>query len=260
VASFGNPARERLKNGELSIGVGVRLARTVEIASAMKTCGFDWLFIDLEHGSMSVDAAVQISLAANHVGISPIVRVPNGQYDMATRALDGGAAGIVVPHVDTAEEAREAVERLKYPPVGHRSIAGPLAQFDFRALPAAEASTAMNAGMLLVVMLETPKAIENAGAIAAVPNLDVLLIGTGDLSMEMGIPGQVMDPRIGQAYAKVAAACQAGGKWLGMGGVYSEEGLRKYIAAGARMILSGSDFNFAMAAAASRATFLRELK
>ncbi|MEZ5855494.1 MAG: hypothetical protein R3D67_12425 [Hyphomicrobiaceae bacterium] len=85
-----NPAREKLKKGELAIGVGLRQARTVDIAPAMKTCGYDWLFIDCEHNSMTLDMAVQISVTANACGISPIVRVPQGQLDMATRVLDGG--------------------------------------------------------------------------------------------------------------------------------------------------------------------------
>ena len=123
-----NPARERLKKGDLSLGVGLRQARTVDIAMAMKTAGYDWLFIDLEHNSMTLDMAVQISVAANGVGISPIVRVPYRQFDMATRVLDGGAMGIVMPHVDTAEEAAEIVDRLKYPPKGNRSVGGPMAQ------------------------------------------------------------------------------------------------------------------------------------
>jgi len=101
-----NPARERLNNGELCLGIGLRQARTVDIAAAMATCGFDWLFIDLEHGTMPLDTAMQISVAALTAGISPVVRVPARQYSLATRVLDGGALGIVVPHVDTAEEAR----------------------------------------------------------------------------------------------------------------------------------------------------------
>jgi len=95
-----NSARERLEKGGVAIGVGLRQARTVDIAAAMKTCGFDWLFLDLEHNSMTLDAAVQIAMAANAVGIAPLLRIPAGRYDMATRALDGGAWGIVVPHID----------------------------------------------------------------------------------------------------------------------------------------------------------------
>jgi 4-hydroxy-2-oxoheptanedioate aldolase len=255
-----NSARERLVKGEVAIGLGLRQARTVDIASAMRTCGFDWLFIDLEHNAMTLDMAVQISVAANSAGIAPIVRVPNRQYDMATRALDGGAFGIVMPHVDTADEAREVVDRLKYPPVGHRSVAGAMPQFAFQSIPLAEATAAFNANMLVVVMLETPAAIKNAEAIAAVPGIDVLLIGTNDLAMEMGIPGQFMHADVVRAYETVIAACRKHGKWAGMGGVYTEDGLAKYIGMGVRMILSGSDFSFLMAAAGSRAKFVRGLR
>src|SRR5436190_14245383 len=95
-----NPARARLERGELSLGVGVRAARTVDIAKMMKSCGYDWLFIDLEHGTMSLEFASTIAVAALDTGIAPIVRVPFMQHHMATRALDGGALGIVMPHVD----------------------------------------------------------------------------------------------------------------------------------------------------------------
>src|ERR1700692_4491747 len=103
-----NAAKERLDRGELALGVILRQARTVDIAGIMKTCGFDWLFLDLEHNSMSLDTAGQMAMAANAVGIAPLLRIPAGRYDMATRALDGGAWGIVVPHVDTPKEARKA--------------------------------------------------------------------------------------------------------------------------------------------------------
>ena len=119
-----NVAREKLEQGHLSLGVGIRMTRSVEIAKMMATAGFDWLFLDMEHGTMSLDACAQISAAALDAGIAPIARVPNGQYSIATRALDNGALGIVMPHVDTAAEAREVVEKLKYPPIGHRSVGG----------------------------------------------------------------------------------------------------------------------------------------
>lgn len=119
-----NVAREKLEQGNLSLGVGIRMTRSVEIAKAMAVAGFDWLFLDMEHGVMSLEACAQISTAALDAGIAPIARVPNGEYAIATRALDNGALGIVMPHVDTAAEAREVVNRLKYPPVGHRSMGG----------------------------------------------------------------------------------------------------------------------------------------
>ena len=106
MASIRNIAKERLEAGELAIGVGLRQARTVDIAKIMKTAGYDFLFIDGEHNSMSVDTAGQISTAAQDAGITPIVRVPGFQHFHASRALDAGAQGIVVPHVRHAPRSR----------------------------------------------------------------------------------------------------------------------------------------------------------
>src|SRR6201997_5882693 len=105
-------ARERLEAGELALGVGIRQSRTVDIASIMKACGYDWLFLDLEHNSMDLDTAVQIAVAALGAGIAPVARVPAGQLWMATRFLDGGGLGIVVPHVDTPQEAQRIAQAL----------------------------------------------------------------------------------------------------------------------------------------------------
>src|ERR1044071_6379490 len=187
---------ERSKRGELGLGVILRQARTVDVAPIMQSCGYDWLFLDLEHNSMDLDTAVQISVAALGIGIAPVARVPAGQLWMATRFLDGGGLGIVMPHVDTPEQAREIAEALRYPPQGHRSVAGGLPHFGYERLGLAETCSAVNAATLVVVMLETPRAIENAAAIAAVPGIDSLLIGTNDLAMELGIPGAFGEERI----------------------------------------------------------------
>ncbi|MBV9859891.1 MAG: aldolase [Alphaproteobacteria bacterium] len=256
--SLRNEARERLQRGEVSIGVGVRTARTVDVAKMMKTCGFDWLFIDLEHGTMSLEFATTIAVAALDTCIAPIVRVPFMQHSMATRALDGGALGIVMPHVDTPEQAREIVDHLKYPPVGHRSVSGSQAAFDFRSVPIAELIESANAATLVIVMLETPTAIANAEAIAAVPGVDVLLVGTNDLAAEMGIPGQFGHDRIAGAYEAVIAACRKQNKWPGMAGVYSEDLLQRYIPMGMRLVMAGNDTGFLMAAGASRTALVRK--
>ncbi|HEX3399514.1 MAG TPA: aldolase/citrate lyase family protein [Acetobacteraceae bacterium] len=253
-----NVAREKLENGELSLGTGVRLTRSVEIAIAMKTAGFDWLFLDLEHGTMSIDAAAQIAVAALDAGIAPIVRVPNGAYAIATRLLDNGALGIVVPHVDSPEEARDVVEKLKYPPVGHRSMGGIGPHYSLRSASTGEAAKALNAANLTVVMLETPKAIANADDIAAVPGVDVLLIGTNDLCAEMGIPGDFGNDGVADAYQKMIAASRKHGKFPGMAGIYNEPIMQRYIEMGARFILSGADAAFLMASASQRTGFLRK--
>jgi 4-hydroxy-2-oxoheptanedioate aldolase len=255
-----NIAKERLVAGELSIGMGVKAVRGVEIARIMKTAGFDWLFIDLEHGPTSVETAYAISVAALDAGIAPIVRVPHGELALATRCLDGGALGIVIPHVDTAEEAKAMVNAFRYQPLGHRSIAGGYPQFGFAATPAAEVTKAMNDATLVIAMVETPRAIENADEIAAVPGLDVLLMGTNDLCLEMGIPGQLGDDRVVAAVQKVVAACKRHGKWPGLGGVYSKDLMKRYIDMGMQVILSGNDLPLLLTAATDQAKFVRGCK
>jgi 4-hydroxy-2-oxoheptanedioate aldolase len=253
-----NVAREKLEQGQLSLGVGIRMTRSVEIAKAMAVAGFDWLFLDMEHGVMSLEACAQISAAALGAGIAPIARVPNGQYSIATRALDNGALGIVVPHVDTAAEAREVVEKLKYPPIGHRSVGGWGPHYELQKLSTGDAVKALNAANLTVVMLETPTAIANAAEIAAVPGVDVLLIGSNDLCAEMGIPGDFGSEKLADAYRTMISACEKGGKFPGMAGVYNETIMPRYIDMGARFILSGQDTAFMMAGAQARTGFLRK--
>lgn len=236
-----NVAKARLKKSELAIGIGIRLVRNVDIVKVMKAAGFDWLFIDLEHGSMSIETACEISIAAQDSGIAPIVRVPYGELTMATRVLDGGALGIVIPHVDTAEEAKEIADKLRYPPRGHRSVGGGQAQFDYAPMPLGEMTAKSDDNTLITVMIETPKAVDNAEAIAAVPGIDCLLVGSSDLSMEMGIPGDTGNPKVQAAVDKVVAACKKHGKWPGMGGAYTEELLKLYTDKGMRFLLSGND-------------------
>jgi len=252
-----NPSKQALVSGGLSVGVGVRCVRGIEIAKIMKTAGFDFLFIDMEHGPLSLETTYQISVAALDAGIAPIVRVPQMDLRLATRCLDGGALGIVVPHVDTPDEARTIVDALRFSPLGHRSIAGGYPQFGFGAMPAKEAMQAMNDATLVVVMLETPRAIANADAIAAVPGVDVLLIGTNDLCVELGIPGELGNPKVVESIDTVVEACRKHGKSAGLGGIYGKAQLEPYVARGVRFVLAGNDLGLLMAAAADQAKFVR---
>ncbi len=251
--------RQQLMNGKLALGMGLRMARTVDIATIAKTCGYDWLLIDMEHNSMVVDAAAQMAMAALPVGITPIVRVPGKEHHHASRLLDSGAQGIVVPHVDTADEARCAVAYCTYPPIGHRSLMGTLPQYAYQGVPVGEAAKGANQETLVVIMVESPTALENLDEIAAVPGLDSILIGTNDLCAELGIPGDFSNPRVEDAYRKVIAACRRHGIHPGMGGVYDPKLMERYIGMGMRLILSGGDLSFLMAGARERAKFLRTL-
>ena len=116
---------------------------------------------------MGIDTAAQIAVACHDAGVTPIVRVPGYEHYLATRLLDAGAMGIVFPHVDTAEHARQLVDNCKYPPMGHRSLGGPMAQLGFRAVPRAESTEVVNRETIMVML--DAEVIDNADAIAAVP-------------------------------------------------------------------------------------------
>lgn len=254
-----NPAKDRLENGELAIGVGVRGLRGVEVARLMKSAGFDWLFIDLEHGSTSVETACQIAVAALDAGIAPLVRVPAGELALGARCLDGGALGVVIPHVDTPEQARAMVDAYRFAPVGHRSIGGAYPQFGFASRPVDEVVRGLDNATLVVAMIETPVAVENADRIAAVPGLDALLIGTNDLCLEMGIPGQLDHERVRAAFDTVLGACKKHGKIPALGGIYGKDLLTRYLGLGFRMVLAGNDISLLHSAAQEQAKFVRGL-
>ena len=257
MVSIVNPTRQVLAAGGISAGVGIRGVRGIEVAKVMKTAGYDFLFIDLEHGSMSIETACSISVAALDAGITPLVRVPHMDLQLATRCLDGGALGIVVPHVDTADEARAIADALRFAPLGHRSIGGGFPQFGFAAVPVKDAIAALNEATLVVAMIETPRALENVDAIAAVPGIDVLLMGTNDLCLEMGIPGEQDHPRVAAAVDAVVAACSRHGKTPALGGVLRRELLATYLARGIRMVQTGNELALLLTAATQQVQCVR---
>ena len=251
-----NTARRRMEAGAAVLGMGVQQVVGAAAAGLARRCGFDFLFIDIEHSAIDATAAANISAAALPLGIAPLVRVPGKNSPDIARLLDGGAQGIVVPHVDDAEEAAAAVRACKYPPLGMRSFFALQPHFDYVRHPAGAAMAAANAEILCVVMLESPRAIANAAAIAAVPGVDVLMIGCNDLSLELGIPGQVNDPAIESACDAVIAACAAHGKQPGLGGVADAALLARRIGRGMRFVLATNDIDLLIAAGEARVASL----
>jgi 2-keto-3-deoxy-L-rhamnonate aldolase RhmA len=152
------------------------------------------------------------------------------------------------------------VDAFRFPPVGHRSIAGGYPHFGFAATPTSEVVKGLNEATLVVAMIETPLAVENVEKIAAVPGLDALLVGTNDLALEMGIPGQIEHERVVSAIDRVIAACGKHGKTAALGGVYAPEPLKRYIGRGLRMVLAGNDLGVLLKAAQEQAGFVRSLE
>ncbi|KAL3457672.1 Pyruvate/Phosphoenolpyruvate kinase-like domain-containing protein [Aspergillus heterothallicus] len=244
-----NRLQKALKAGSPGFGgwqmlPGTNLTRTMCRSSP----NIDWLLIDLEHGNLSDDSMHEIVAAAAACGVSPIVRVPEGRHWMIKRALDSGAHGILVPVIETVEDAQNVVRYSKYPPFGNRGFESLLAveKFvkqgahgdDVRQLTGMEYLEQADSSLVVAIQIETKGALENVKEIAAIPGVDVLFIGPFDLGMNIGHPirdPDNYDPELIDAIETIHKAAQAAGKATGIYCDTGEQG-REYAKRGFQMI------------------------
>jgi 2-keto-3-deoxy-L-rhamnonate aldolase RhmA len=253
-----NQVKEKLARDELVASMIIRLVRSVEIASIARTAGFDSVYIDLEHSSISLDTAGQICLACLPLNVTPLIRVPAAEPAYIARVLDCGALGIIAPHIESAHQAEAIVRAVKFSPSGARPYAGASPALQFRSFTTTETYRLLNEASMVVVMIESRDAVAKVDEIAAVPGVDILLIGTNDLCDALGIPGQLDHPSIKDAYSRTLDACRKHNKHLGIAGLSSKPALvEEFIRLGARYVSVGSDVAFLMGGATSRVTQLK---
>ena len=257
--AYTNRMQEKLARGNVALCMATRLARTAEIGMIAEACGFDALFVDMEHTTVTLETASQICIAALPVGVTPLVRIPGHAFHDATRLLDMGAQGIICPNVSTRDEALAFADACRFPPVGNRSVGGVGALQGYHPTPLGEVNAQGNAATTLIPMIETPDGVANADAIAAVPGIDILLIGSNDLCTAMGIPGELKHPKLRAAYESVAKACAAHKKILGIGGIRNDVAhVAEIIKLGARFVITASDVQYLMKAARDEVAALRK--
>jgi 2-keto-3-deoxy-L-rhamnonate aldolase RhmA len=252
-----NPINRRLEADQLALGMVVRLARSGDIARLAHSAGYDFLFIDGQHGIFSLETLGHIIQAALGCGIAPLVRVRSVHDADAPVLLDGGAMGIVFPDVNTAEDARHAVNLCKFAPIGTRSVTSGYPIFNFHPIPMREAVPWLNANTTIVCMIESREGLANVEAIAAVPGVDVLLVGLTDLLADMNMPGQLGSPEAMAAVARVTRAARQHGKCAGVGGDNDLQRQGQFIADGVRFISTPSDGALLLAAGTRITTDLR---
>ena len=255
-----NNVKEKLARNEVVASMTIRLVRGVEIVQIAKTAGFDMIYIDLEHSTMTLDATGQICLAALNAGIAAMVRVPANTPEYIQRVLDGGALGIIAPDIKSADEAGAVVKAAKFPPLGERGAGGGLPHLQYRTFPIAEANAALNEATMVIVQFESADALDKADEIAAVEGVDMVLIGVNDMLASLGIPGQYEHAKVRDAYARTIAACRKHGKHVGVGGLSTRPKLAaEFIGMGARLMSTGTDIQFLLAAATEKAKQVREI-
>ncbi len=239
-----NRIKKKLKNGEPVFGIMIKEARNINISDLLEMAGFDYFVIDMEHAFYDMSSIAGILQYARKTEITSVVRIPRLDYAYVAKTLDMGAEGIWVPHVDTVEQAKQLARFGKYPPEGIRGAAVP----PFRAREyqefkqAADFFRAVNDETLLIAQMESREAIGNVAAITAVPGIDVAMMGTQDLSLDMGLAGQLTHPEVKAAVQKVVDACQKNGKASG-NHIANIDELRYWISRGMGMITYNYETN-----------------
>jgi len=240
--------KSRLTKGETLIGTIISMP-SPEVAELMALAGFDWLFIDLEHGPMGFLEAQRMIQAVGG-RCDSLVRVPENTEVSMKKALDIGAAGIIAPKVNTAGEAAEIVKYCKYAPEGQRGIGATRAHgygIHFQ-----EYVARANTDILVVIQIEHIEGVKNIESIVAVPGVDVVFVGPYDLSASTDLMGQVDHPEVLAAIGQAEAACKKVGKPMGYFGM-TPESVKPAMAKGYQLITCGTDTGFLSAGA--QATF-----
>jgi len=244
--------RDSLKDSVLA-GTFLNLGspQSVEIAAAT---GFDWLLIDMEHGSAGTSDLRALLLAAKGTDAAPVVRIPTTDIGLVKFVLDSGAAGIMFPFVNSTEDARRCVEFSKYPPQGERGTAGIIRATDYGVNWKEYFHTA-NEQSLVVVQIETREAVDCVEEIAAIEGIDVLFVGPLDLSVSLGTPGAFQTEPMIEAKQRVVAACEAHGKTAGI--LSRPELVAVHREMGFRFLALGSDAGAVVAGMASALSAIR---
>ncbi|HZU90672.1 MAG TPA: aldolase/citrate lyase family protein [Stellaceae bacterium] len=201
-----NRVKRILREGGLALGTHVGGIADPQIVEIIGLAGFDAAFIDMEHTSFDLHDVQAMVMAAERVGITPIVRTPGFDPAFILRLLDMGVQGIQVPHVDSPERARAAVAAVRYPPEGERGMAAGSRAADFGRIPIREHMAQSNREVLLAVMIEDMAAVERIDAIAATPGVDLIAVGPSDLSRSLGVSGEPDHPRLVAAIDRIRAA------------------------------------------------------
>jgi 2-keto-3-deoxy-L-rhamnonate aldolase RhmA len=236
-----NPLKQILTAGQVALGVGIRYSRSWEIAAMMAAAGFDFLFIDTEHGVYGLETVSDLCHAATAAGITPLVRVAEIQYSLLARPLDVGAMGVVMPHVDTRAQVEAIVAYTKYAPLGKRGMVSQIPHTDFLGASVEEYTQWANAQLMNVIMIESAEGVANLDSMLQVQGIDVALVGSNDLAQELGIPGQYEHVKLVECYQHVLDICRRWRVTPGLAGVSDLRLIQHWRERGFRFLYSASD-------------------
>jgi 4-hydroxy-2-oxoheptanedioate aldolase len=247
-----NRVKQRLQAGNKAVVCWLHLSSPIA-AEIVAQAGYDGVLIDHEHGPGDFLNAIALIQASAPDGCTPLMRVPWNDPVYIKRALDIGVQGVMVPNVQSAEEAAAAVAACRYPPKGIRGMATQIARCADYGASSDDYIEGWNEQLLVIVQIETPRAVDNAAAIAAVEGVDMLFVGPSDLSASAGHTGDLGHPDVAALIGEVEARTRAAGKWLGSIPLPGRDA-RRLFADGYDLVISASDVSLLrLAGAADRA-------
>ena len=205
---YTNRTRERLAVGQAAFGCGLQCYRSPEIARTFAAAGFDYVFIDMEHGAFNLETVQDMIKAALESGITPIVRVGELLYSLVARLLDAGAQGIILPRVEDPAVLARALGWMRFPPIGQRGYGVNTTMIGYDTRGVSEIIDHLNRETLAVCQIETVLAAERADDLLSVPGLDVVMVGPADLSISLGIPGQFDHPKLIETIDGIVTKCR----------------------------------------------------
>ena len=211
-----NKVKRALMHGEIQLGTWITTLRTPQIAQMIAAAGFDFVYIDMEHSCFSIETVGDLCFAALAAGLVPIVRPSGKDPHLLTRPLDNGAMGLLIPHVDTREEAEAVIQAVRFPPQGERGMNLLNPHTGFRKADGDAYIKAAHAETLVLVQIESDRGIGNLDGILSVDGVDGSVIGRADLSADLGLPGQTNHPEVSRRVAMLIAACQRHNKVPGL--------------------------------------------
>jgi 2-keto-3-deoxy-L-rhamnonate aldolase RhmA len=235
-----NAIKAQVLAGELVPGAMIFEFFSPGMSAILANAGCRYVIYDMEHTGLGFETLKWLFSSCRGLPIEPMVRVPRGEYHFLARALDIGARGVMIPMVETAEQAREIAEHCRYPSVGRRGAAFGFAHDDYAAGAVSEKLATGNERTMVIAQIETERGLQNLEAIAAVDGIDVLWLGHFDLSNFIGIPGQFDDPRFDAAMRDIARVARSHGKAAGF---MASDGswIERARNAGYTMIAAGTD-------------------
>jgi len=258
-SSTGPSLIERLARAEPVYSLGVRFSLTADIARIASMAAYDLIWVDLEHSCMSMDAAGEILSCAHDLGLGAWARVPENDFGSIGRLLDSGATGVIMPKVETAEQARRLAACCRFPPEGERSMIARLPQSGFAKTPNTDLIEAANRMTVCQALIESRVGVSNADAIAAVEGIDILAIGMNDLTADFGCPGDARNAEIMSACQAVANAAKRYNKIAVVGGVANEQHFADMLKMGfAPLVFAGIDTDIMADGVVSRRARWRE--